>query len=314
MKCLVTGAAGFIGSQLCERLLQAGHSVVGIDAFIPYYPRPLKESNLKTARNHSSFRFHELDLRNDPLDNVLSGTEVVYHLAAMAGLVKSWTDFDLYESCNITGTQRLVEGVRRLSSLKRFIYGSTSSVYGRFSSGDETLPTHPISPYGVTKLAAENLCRAYADEHNLPLVVLRYFSVYGPRQRPDMGYNRFIEAMLKGTPISVFGDGHQVRGNTYVADCVDATMAAVQAAPGETYNVGGGEVATVWEILHKLEVITGRRADIRHEPARPGDQRYTCADTSKLFRHFGWKPRIGLDEGLARQVAWQRSQCADKNV
>jgi nucleoside-diphosphate-sugar epimerase len=307
MKCLVTGAAGFIGSQLCERLLQAGHSVVGVDAFIPYYPRPVKEANLKAARNHSSFRFYELDLRRDALENALDGIEVIYHLAAMAGLVKSWTDFDLYESCNVTATQRLVEGARGSSSLKRFIYGSTSSVYGRFSSGDETLPTHPISPYGVTKLAAENLCRAYADEHDLPLVVLRYFSVYGPRQRPDMGYHRFIEAMLKGEPVVVFGDGQQVRGNTYVSDCVDATMAAVQAAPGETYNVGGGEVATVWEILHKLEVITGRRVDIRREPVRPGDQRYTCADTSKLFRHFGWKPRIGLDEGLARQVALQRS-------
>ena len=307
MKCLVTGAAGFIGSHLCERLLQAGHSVVGVDAFIPYYPRPLKEANLKAVREHSSFRFHELDLRRDSLENVLQGIEIIYHLGAMAGLVKSWTEFDLYESCNITATQRLVEGARGLSSLKRFIYASTSSVYGRFSSGDETLPTHPISPYGVTKLAAENLCRAYADEQGLPLVVLRYFSVYGPRQRPDMGYHRFIESLLKGQPMAVFGDGQQVRGNTYVTDCVDATMAAVQAAPGETYNVGGGEVATVWEVLHKLEIITGRRADVRREPARPGDQRYTCADTSKLFRHFGWKPRIGLDEGLARQVAWQRS-------
>jgi nucleoside-diphosphate-sugar epimerase len=159
----------------------------------------------------------------------------------------------------------------------------------------------------VTKLASENLCRAYADEQGLPLVVLRYFSVYGPRQRPDMGYHRFIESLLKGQPLVVFGDGQQVRGNTYVTDCVDATMASVQAAPGETYNVGGGEVATVWEILHKLEIIIGRRAEIQREPARPGDQRYTCADTGKLFRHFGWKPRIGLDEGLARQVAWQRN-------
>ena len=308
MKCLVTGAAGFIGSHLCERLLLAGHSVVGVDAFIPYYPRPLKEANLKAADKHTAFRFYELDLRRDPLEKVLDGMDIVYHLAAMAGLVKSWTDFDLYESCNITATQRLVEAVRGTSSVKRFIYGSTSSVYGRFSSGDETLPTHPISPYGVTKLAAENLCRAYADEQGLPLVVLRYFSVYGPRQRPDMGYHRCIQALLTGEAVTVYGDGQQVRGNTFVSDCVDATMAAVQASPGETYNVGGGEVATVWEILQKLEIITGRRAEIRQEPARPGDQRYTCADTSKLFRHFGWKPRIGLDEGLARQVAWQRAR------
>jgi nucleoside-diphosphate-sugar epimerase len=181
-------------------------------------------------------------------------------------------------------------------------------VYGRFSSGDETLPTRPISPYGVTKLAAENLCRAYADEHGLPVVALRYFSVYGPRQRPDMGYYRFIQAFLNGQAIVVYGDGQQVRGNTYVADCVEATMAAVQALPGEVYNVGGGEAVTVWEILRKLEILIGRRVEIRQEPARPGDQRYSCADTAKLNRLLGWKPLIGLDEGLARQVAWQRGQ------
>ncbi len=306
MKCLVTGAAGFIGSHLCERLLHAGHAVVGVDAFIPYYPRSIKEMNLAVARTHRGFRFHDLDLRDNPLDEVVEGIDVVFHLGAMAGLVKSWTDFDLYESCNITATQRLLEAVRRLPGLHRFIYASTSSVYGRFSSGDETLPTRPISPYGVTKLAAENLCRAYADEHGLPLVVLRYFSVYGPRQRPDMGYYKFVQALLRSEPVMVFGDGHQVRGNTYISDCVDATVAAVQALPGETYNVGGGETASVWEILHKLEVLIGRKAAILREPPRLGDQRYTGADTTKLHRHLGWRPKIGLDEGLAQQVAWQR--------
>jgi nucleoside-diphosphate-sugar epimerase len=308
MKCLVTGAAGFIGSHLCERLLQAGHSVVGVDAFIPYYPRSVKDANLAGALRHPSFTFHELDLRRDAIEPCLAGTEIIFHLAAMAGLLKSWTEFDLYESCNVTATQRLLEAARRQGGLQRFIYASTSSVYGRFSSGDETLPTRPISPYGVTKLAAENLCRAYADEHGLPVVALRYFSVYGPRQRPDMGYYRFIQAFLNGQAIVVYGDGQQVRGNTYVADCVEATMAAVQALPGEVYNVGGGEAATVWEILRKLEILIGRRVEIRQEPARPGDQRYSCADTAKLNRLLGWKPLIGLDEGLARQVAWQRGQ------
>ncbi|HMF14346.1 MAG TPA: NAD-dependent epimerase/dehydratase family protein [Gemmataceae bacterium] len=312
MRCLVTGAAGFIGSHLCERLLHAGHAVVGLDAFIPYYPRSIKETNLAAARSHRWFSFHNLDLRHDPLDEVLGGVEIVFHLGAMAGLVKSWTDFDLYESCNITGTQRLLEAVRRLPALHRFIYASTSSVYGRFSSGDETLPTRPISPYGVTKLAAENLCRAYADEHGLPLIVLRYFSVYGPRQRPDMGYHKFVQALLRGEPITVFGDGNQVRGNTFISDCVEATIAAVQALPGETYNVGGGETASVWEILHKLEVLIGRKAGILREPARPGDQRYTGADTTKLHRHLGWRPKIGLDEGLAQQVAWQRGDAQRK--
>lgn len=306
MKCLVTGAAGFIGSHLCERLLAEGHEVIGLDAFIPYYPRALKEANLATARAQRRFRFHEIDLRVDPIDPALAGVDVVFHLAAMPGLAKSWTEFDLYASCNVTATHRLLDAVARGSGLERFIYASTSSVYGRFAAGDESLPARPVSPYGVTKLAAEHLCRAHAEELGLPLVVLRYFSVYGPRQRPDMGYARFVRALLDGTPITVFGDGHQARGNTYVGDCVEATIAAIAAPLGEVYNLGGGESASVWDILTKLERLTGRKAIIRQEAGRPGDQRATIADTSKLSRHLGWKPRVSLDEGLARQVDWQR--------
>jgi nucleoside-diphosphate-sugar epimerase len=306
MKCFVTGAAGFIGSHLCEQLLHGGHEVVGVDAFIPYYPRELKEANLAVARSHRHFEHHALDLRTVCLNELLQDVEVVFHLAAMAGLAKSWTEFDLYESCNVTATQRLLEACRGQSRLRRFLYASTSSVYGRFGSGDETLPTRPISPYGVTKLAAENLCRTYAEEQGLPLVVLRYFSVYGPRQRPDMGYQRFIAALLGGAGLTVYGDGYQVRGNTYIDDCVAATLAAVEALPGETYNVGGGEAVCVWDVIRKLEMITGRKAVIRSEPARAGDQRYTFADTAKITRHLGWQPRVSLDEGLARQVAWQQ--------
>ncbi|MFN4258359.1 MAG: NAD-dependent epimerase/dehydratase family protein [Gemmataceae bacterium] len=305
MKCLVTGAAGFIGSHLCERLLHAGHDVLGVDAFIPYYPRSIKEANLEAARRHHGFDFREVDLRTDPLDELLDDAEVIFHLAGMPGLPNSWTDFTLYESCNVTATQRLLDGVHRVGQVRRFVFASTSSVYGRYGSGDESLPPRPISPYGVTKLAAENLCRAYQEEWGLPVVILRYFSVYGPRQRPDMGYHRFIRAMLAGEPLTIHGDGHQVRGNTYVSDCVDATLAAVQAMPGEIYNVGGGEIVTVWDVLHKLEVIMGRQPSIQRAPARPGDQRYTCADTGKLLRHLDWRPRVGIDEGLARQVAWQ---------
>jgi nucleoside-diphosphate-sugar epimerase len=307
MKCLVTGAAGFIGSHLCERLLRAGHEVTGLDAFIPYYPRAVKEANLARCLTQAGFAFHEVDLRNDPLAGHVADAEVVFHLAAMAGLAKSWTDFDLYESCNVTATQRLLEAAIRMRRLHRFIYASTSSVYGRHSTGDESLPVRPTSPYGVTKLAAENLCRAYADERGLPLTVLRYFSVYGPRQRPDMGYHLFIEALFRDTPLTVYGDGQQVRGNTYIEDCIDATIASVQAIPGETYNLGGGEVASVWDVIGKLERIIGSKAVIRREPARAGDQRSTCADTRKLRQHLGWEPKIGLDEGLARQVEWQRS-------
>jgi nucleoside-diphosphate-sugar epimerase len=305
MNCLVTGAAGFIGSHLCQRLLRDGHAVRGLDAFIPYYPRAVKETHLASFRDHPAFSFWPLDLRSDPLTDVLRNVEVVFHLAAMAGLPRSWTDFALYEGCNVVGTQRLIEAARQ-EPLHRFIHVSTSSVYGRYSSGDESLPLRPGSPYGVTKLAAENLAHAYAAEFGLPVVVLRYFSVYGPRQRPDMGYHRFISALFKGEEITVYGDGLQARGNTYVDDCVAATVAAIDAPPGETYNVGGGEAANVWEIIQKLEQLTGMRARVRRESARAGDQRFTFADTGKLYRHLGWQPRVGLDAGLALQIAWQR--------
>jgi nucleoside-diphosphate-sugar epimerase len=305
MRCVVTGAAGFIGSWLCEHLLAGGHEVVGLDAFIPYYSPARKRRNLAAAQRHPRYRFLALDLRQDALEPVVAAAEAVFHLAATPGLVQSWTDFEGYWSCNVLATQRLLEALRRAGGpLRRLVYASTSSVYGAFASGDETLPARPISPYGVTKLAGENLCRAYADSHGLPVVVVRYFSVYGPRQRPDMGYHKFIRAMLRGEPVTVCGDGQQVRGNTYVGDAVAATAAAVAAPVGEVYNVGGGEAATVWDVLRLLEAVSGRKPQVRQEAARPGDQRYTCADTSKLRRHFGWEPRTGLAEGLARQWQW----------
>jgi len=250
-----------------------------------------------------------LDLRTDVLAEVVAETEVVFHLAAMAGLMQSWTAFDGYMTCNVQATQRLLEALRLARGpLRRLVHVSTSSVYGADAAGDETLPTQPVSPYGVTKLAAENLCRAYAASYELPVVVLRYFSVYGPRQRPDMGYYKFIRALLFGEPITVFGDGQQVRGNTYIDDCVSATIAAVTAPAGETYNVGGGEMATVWQILAHLEAVSGRKAVVRQAAARPGDQRHTCADTSKIRRQLGWEPRTGLREGLQRQWEWQQRE------
>ena len=313
MRCVVTGAAGFIGSHLCEALLRAEHEVVGVDSFIPYYPRSRKEANLQAALANPHFSFTEVDLRDEGLGRALAGAEVIYHLAAMPGLKQSWTDFDGNNSCNVIATQRLLEAVRHHAPrLHRFILGSTSSVYGRFASGDETLPLCPISPYGATKLAAEFLCRSYADAYNLPLVVLRFFSVYGPRQRPDMGYHHFIRALLRDEPIVVNGDGHQSRSNTYVTDCVEATMAAVNAPVGEVYNVGGGESASVWDILHRLERLAGRPPRVSQEPARPGDQRHTFADTRKLLSHLSWKPRTSLDVGLARQWEWQQ-QLADSS-
>jgi nucleoside-diphosphate-sugar epimerase len=310
MRCVVTGAAGFIGSHLCEKLVSLGHEVVGLDAFIPYYPRAVKERNLVGLTGREGFRFHDLDLKSAALGAAVADAEVVFHLAAMPGLTRSWTDFDGYVSCNVTATQRLLEALRSAPRLRRLVYGSTSSVYGRFASGDETMPTRPVSPYGVTKLAAEHLCQAYADAFGLPLVVLRYFSVYGPRQRPDMAYRRFFDALLHDRPITVYGDGRQVRGNTYVADCVEATVAAAEAPPGEVFNVGGGETATVWDILQLMEQLTGRRARVEREAARAGDQQQTFADTAKLQSRLGWAPRTRLADGLTHQLAWQRSEAS----
>lgn len=309
MKCLVTGAAGFIGSHLCERLLDEGHDVLGIDAFLPYYARARKEANLAAARARPRFAFRQLDLRTDPLWHLLSGTEFIFHLAAMPGLARSWTDFDLYASCNLQATQRLLEAWRAAGGTARFILGSTSSVYGKHAAGDETQPTQPASPYGVTKLAAENLCRAYR-EFGLSPVILRYFSVYGPRQRPDMAYHRFLRAILDDKPIEVHGDGRQIRGNTFVADCIDATVRAMSAPPGETYNVGGGEVVSLWDVIDQMERITGRRASIVHKPAQAGDQRSTLADTRKIANDLGWQPQTRLADGLEQQAAWQREALA----
>jgi nucleoside-diphosphate-sugar epimerase len=309
MKCLVTGAAGFIGSHLCENLLQAGHEVWGIDAFVPYYSEHIKRANLSQALRSKHFHFQELDLRRDPLDDAVRDAETIYHLAAMPGLMMSWADFDGYSTCNLQATHRLLEAVKQNSrQLGLLLQISTSSVYGRHALGDERLPTRPVSPYGVTKLAAEHLCRAYAENYGVPLVILRYFSVYGPRQRPDMAYYLFIDALLRRKPITIYGDGTQVRGNTYIDDCLAATLAASQAKPGETYNVGGGESASILEIVGRLEAISGMRAVLQYGPGRPGDQQHTFADTAKLRADFGWEPHTGLNEGLAHQWEWQKGQ------
>ena len=306
MQCVVTGAAGFIGSHLCERLLADGHAVTGLDCFTDYYPRPIKERNLAGLRGRAHFTFRELDLSAGVPSDAVGGAEWVFHLAAMPGLTRSWLDFDTYNRHNLTATHRLLESLKGSNTLKKLVYASTSSVYGKYASGDESLPTKPSSPYGITKLASEQLCRVYADEFAVPSVVLRYFSVYGPRQRPEMGYNLFIDAILRGKPITLTGDGLQIRGNTFVEDCVDATIRAAGAMSGETFNLGGGELVTVIEVIKKLEAIIGTKAIVERHPPRKGDQLATGADVTKLFRYTGWKPNTGIDEGLRQQVEWQR--------
>ena len=309
-RCVVTGAGGFIGSHLVDRMLDAGHMVVGIDCFTDYYPRWIKERNITAALGNPRFTLVEADLRTAEVGPLVDGADAVFHLAAMAGLLRSWTAFDDYVGCNVLATQRLLEAVRGASA-GHLIHVSTSSVYGLDSSGDEERPTRPISPYGVTKLAAEHLVLAYARVHDLPFTILRYFSIYGPRQRPEMGYAVFIERVLRGEPITIHGDGNQTRGNTFIDDCVAATLAAMAHGPaGTVINIGGGEVISALGALRLIEAITGRQAQIVFGPPRPGEQQQALADTNRAQAVLGWSPQVGIEAGLRAQVAWQQAMLA----
>jgi nucleoside-diphosphate-sugar epimerase len=308
MRVVVTGAAGFIGSTLCDQLLADGCEVLGIDCFTDYYARSLKEENLRAAREQPRFTFEELDLRTDDLDHAVEGADVVVNEAATPGLVRSWDDFDLYQSCNLTAVHRLIEACRR-QDVPRLVHASTSSVYGANAIGDEAQPTQPVSPYGVTKLAAEHLLLAHHRSHGLPVVILRYFSIYGPRQRPDMGYRIFCEDLLEGRPIAVNGDGKQSRGNTYVTDCVAATIAAMsRGGVGRAYNIGGGEQLTVLDAISVLADALGVEAVVEHGPPRPGDQRHTIADTSRAAKELEWQPAVPADVGLVAEARWVQSR------
>lgn len=309
----MTGAAGFIGSHLCETLLAEGHEVVGLDAFIPYYPRAVKESNLAPFREHPNFSFYELDLRSDELAPALRGVDTVFHLAAMGGLLLSWTHFDLYMTCNIQATQRLLEAVRQAGSVRQFVYASTSSIYGSDVTGPETTRPEPVSPYGITKLAAEHLVQTYDQQFDLPCTILRYYSVYGPHQRPDMGYYIFIDSILHDRPITVFGDGNQLRGNTYVTDVARATfLAHSEFERNSIYNIGGSEEISANQVIELLEGITGKRADVRYAPPRLGEQSRTLADTTRARERLGFVPRMSLLDGLTEQVRWQSSMMASQ--
>jgi nucleoside-diphosphate-sugar epimerase len=305
-RVLVTGAAGFIGSHLVEQLLADGHSVVAVDAFIDSYPREYKQRNLRSVV-HPRLSFAELDLRYEPLDDILHGVDAVINEAAMPGLPRSWTDFDSYLSNNTHAVQRLLEASAR-AGVTRFIQVSTSSVYGRDAIGDEEVPTRPVSPYGVTKLAAEHLALAYMQSMGLPVVILRYFSVYGPRQRPDMAYHIFCEALLDRRPLTVYGDGLQSRSSTYVDDCVRGTIGALfGATPGEVYNIGGAAAVSLLDAIHILADSIGVQPVIEFAAARAGDQRETRADTRKAERDFGYRPTVAPVDGLALQAAWHAS-------
>src|SRR5713101_8217744 len=307
MKAVVTGAAGFIGSHLSERLLADGHEVVCIDCFTDYYRRARKEQNLEVARSHRSFSFEELDLVDADLTAALEGVDVVYHLAGQPGVRPSWGhQFDRYTRDNIIATQRLLEQLKG-SRLKRLVFAGSSSVYGdaeMFPTKESALP-RPVSPYGVTKLAAEHLALLYAKNFGLPAVSVRYFTVYGPRQRPDMAFARFMQALVDGDAIEVFGDGEQTREFTYVSDAVEGTIRAATAdVVGQVFNLGGGSRVTVNRVLATLEDISRIKTKRKTLPAAPGDPRHTGASINLARESLGWEPRVSLREGLTKQWEW----------
>jgi nucleoside-diphosphate-sugar epimerase len=308
VKALVTGAAGFIGSTLSERLLADGADVVGIDCFTDYYPRAFKERNLGIARQHPRFRFVEARIQDDGLQALLEDRTHVFHLAAQAGVRKSWgTDFEIYTENNIEATQILLEASLRMPSLERLIYSSSSSVYGdrvAMPMREDALP-QPVSPYGVSKLAAEQLCYLYFANFGVPTVSLRYFTVYGPRQRPDMGFHKFLRATILGEPIGVYGDGDQTRDFTFVSDAVNANvLAATRGVPGRVYNIGGGSRVSVNDVLRIIERVAGRPPLVNVDFAQKGDMRHTYADTSLAHADLGYAPTVGLEEGLAAEHQW----------
>jgi UDP-glucose 4-epimerase len=293
---VVTGAAGFIGSHVCEALVERGHDVVGIDCFTDYYDVAQKRENLSALSANPRFRLIEDSLTTIDLARALEGASVVFHLAAQAGVRRSWgTEFEHYIEHNIRATQRLCEAMKGTGT--RLVYSSSSSVYGDTAQLPmrEDHPTRPLSPYGVTKLAGEALCLLYGANHGLPVACLRYFTVYGPRQRPDMAFHRFIRAALSGEPVDVYGSGTQTRDFTFVSDAVAANLAAAEYAGAATvFNIGGGSRVT----------LTNRTLDIRYREPQKGDVMHTYADISLAARELGYAPGVGIEAGIEREVEW----------
>lgn len=311
MRALVTGCAGFIGSHLTESLLDDGWTVVGIDCFNDNYARPQKLRNLEHSMEWDGFEFVPIDLSRGDLYDLVEDCDVVFHLAAEPGVRSSWgSRFESYVRNNVMATQHLLEAAKRCPE-KRFVYASSSSIYG----DAEQLPTpesvipRPFSPYGVTKLASEHLCRLYKGNFGVDTVGLRYFTVYGPRQRPDMAFTIFCQRGLAGEPITVFGDGSQSRDFTYVGDVIRATRAAseVPAIGGEVFNVGGGSQVSLRDAIDLLGQLLEKPLQVDYEDNESGDVRHTSADTSRARELLGFSPEVSFDDGLARQAEWARS-------
>jgi len=307
MRCLVTGAAGFIGSHLSEALIKEGHQVTGIDCFIDYYPRALKEENIKGLKEESRFTFIEKNLLEMNLREIVSGIDCIFHQAAQAGVRASWgKDFRIYTENNINATQELLEACIG-AKIKRFVFASSSSLYGDAANipmkeGD-TL--YPVSPYGVSKMASEALCYLYWRNFSIPTVSLRYFTVYGPRQRPDMAFNRFIRAILDEKEIVIYGDGKQTRDFTYITDIVKANiLASEKGKNGETYNIGGGSRVSINDVLKTLEALSEKKIRVTYQECEKGDMKHTFADTEKAKKQLGYSPEIILREGLEKEYQW----------
>jgi nucleoside-diphosphate-sugar epimerase len=307
MKALVTGCAGFIGSNLTDRLLDLDYEVIGIDCFTDYYSRSIKEANLSNALPHSNFKFIEDDLSKM---NKFPEVDYIFHLAAQAGVRASWgKSFEIYTRNNIEATQKLLEYYKGMN-LKKFVYSSSSSVYG-----DAELPMKensllkPVSPYGASKLAAEHLCYLYWKNYNVPTVSLRYFTVYGPRQRPDMAIHKFIKAVLNEEQITIYGDGAQTRDFTYVDDVVNANLlAADSGVNGDVFNIGGGNRITVNGLIAEIERVTGQKANLRHIEQQKGDVRNTLADVERGQQALGWQAETRIAEGLEMYISWIKAQ------
>lgn len=311
LKALVTGCAGFVGSSLSKRLLSEGWDVVGIDKVTDYYSPAIKRRNLVPLIQSTGFSFIEADLNTHDLKSTLDDVEVVFHQAGQPGVRSSWgEEFDIYARENVMATQRLLEAAVASASVRRVVYASSSSIYGNaesYPTTEEARP-QPVSPYGVTKLAAEHLCTLYASNFGLPTTSLRYFTVYGPGQRPDMAFTRFCKAAATEGRITIYGDGKQVRDFTYIDDVVQANyLAGITATePGLVMNVAGGSNISVNEVLGEIAAIHGSKLDVEYIESVKGDVRRTGGDTSLIAERLGWSASTGLTTGLERQYAWAR--------
>ncbi len=312
MKAFVTGAAGFIGSHICERLLKENYEVTGLDCFTDYYPKTIKKNNLRSLNKEKKFTFLEANILNIDLKRRLAGTDYLFHFAAQAGVRASWgQDFKVYTDNNITAVQHLLEAVKENKKIRKIIFASSSSVYGDTKELPvrETAETLPVSPYGVTKLMGEKLFYSYGVNYNIPYIALRFFTVYGPRQRPDMGFNIFISKILKGENLPVFSGGRSTRDFTYVEDIVNCCLLAAKSKyTREIFNVGGGHRINLLEVIKKIESITGKKARIKLAEAQKGDVKNTWSDISKAKNLLGYAPKADLVYGLKKEVEWLQGQ------